>query len=134
MAGCAIPIWRSGSGQLLHNGRDAAGLMQRELGDLVCVRQRCISNYEHGWRHSGQRRLSQLVEILGLELDPAQWPAPPPKKRRAASRWFGIACSLPGCKRPVDSLGRCTKHYKAEREARNLAAGRLCTVDGCGRP
>ena len=44
-----------------------------------------------------------------------------------------MTCSVEDCDRPVDSLGLCTRGYPVAREARKLAAGRLCTVEGCGR-
>jgi len=54
-------------------------------------------------------------------------------KRRLAGGWGGVICVVEDCERPVDSLGVCTSHYISQREARNLAAGRVCTVPGCGR-
>ena len=91
-----------------------------------------MSNYERGRNEPDRRRLVALAELLGLDINPDEWHQAE-IKRRPKVRWAAVIGLVDGCERPVDSLGLCTRHYLSHREARNLATGRLGTVQGCGR-
>ena len=119
-------------GARLRRARLEAGLTQRQVGDRIGVAQSDVSDYERGRHQPARRRLVALVELLGLDIDPDEWWLAG-MKRRPKGAWAGVICLVEGCERPVGSLGVCASHYVSQREALNLAAGRFCTVPGCGR-
>jgi transcriptional regulator with XRE-family HTH domain len=117
-------------GEMLRTGRVSARLTQSQIAHLIGAFQTSISAYERGIYSPNRDRLIRLIELLRLDIDADDW-RPVGTKRRG--RWRRAACSVNGCERPVDSLALCTRHYQSEREKRNRAAGRLCTIEGCGR-
>jgi len=119
-------------GARLRRARLEAGLTQRQVGDRIGVAQSDVSDYERGRHQPARRRLVALVELLGLDIDPDEWWLAG-MKRRPKGAWAGVICLVEGCERPVGSLGVCASHCVSQREALNLAAGRVCTVLGCGR-
>jgi transcriptional regulator with XRE-family HTH domain len=119
-------------GAMLRRARVEAGLTQRQVGDRIGVAQQDVSDHERGRYQPNRQQLEGLVELLELEITPEVWSVAG-MKRRPKGGWAGVVCLVEGRERPVDSLGLCSLHYISQREARNRAAGRVCTVQGCGR-
>jgi transcriptional regulator with XRE-family HTH domain len=117
-------------GGILRTARLSAQMTQSQIAHLVGTFQTSISAYERGIYSPNRERLVRLIDVLRLDIDADDW-QPVGTKRRG--RWRRVTCSADGCHRPAESLALCSTHYTAAREQRNLAAGRLCTVEGCGR-